>query len=752
MRKTSMPENVTKTITYHYTMKKTLLAILTVIATCLTATGGNDIDLKTAVGGAFYAEQLYGVYPMADGESFARISSDRKKIVRYSFKTGQEIGTVFDLSQTRGEKINGFDGYIMSPDEKRILLQTRTQHIYRHSKKAEYYIYSVDNNTLEPLSKNGPQQEPLFSPDGNMVAFVRDNNLFLVKLLYNNSESQITTDGKFNHVLNGIPDWVYEEEFSFSRAFDFSADSKMIAWMRSDESQVPLYEIQKFKGMAPELRQNTDYPHDYSYKYPIAGQPNSKVKILSYDIKSHVTREMQLPLDADGYIPRIKFTDTPDQLAIVTLNRHQSNMSIYMCNVRSSVCKLILSEKDNRYVKEDAYTQLRFFGNNFVLQSDRSGLRQLYWYSTTGQLLKQITNQPCEVDQFYGYDPKSQTFYYSAKDGNATRTAIFASDLKGKTRKLSTETGTNGATFSTSMKYFINVYSNLTTPQVTTLRNNDGKVLKTLIDNARLKQRVATYNMPQKEIFTFKTADGVELYGYMMKPANFDPSKKYPVIMHQYSGPGSQQVKDSWGTGSNGAGGSYEAYLCSQGIICVCVDGRGTGGRGADFEKCTYLHLGQLESHDQVETAIWLGRQSYVDKDRIAIWGWSFGGFNTLMSMSEGRGVFKCGVAIAPPTSWRYYDTVYTERYMRTPQENDGYSDDCITRVPKLHGNLLICHGLADDNVHVRNTYEYTEALVQADKQFEMQLYTNRDHSIYGGNTRQHLFRRVTDFFMRNLK
>ena len=733
-------------------MRKIFIAIVYAVVTSLPSLAGVDIDLKTAVGGAFYAEQLYGVHPLADGESFARISPDRKKIVRYSFRTGAETGVICDLSKARGAELRGIDGYVMSPDEKRILIQTKTQQIYRRSKKAEYYIYSVDNQTLEPLSKNGPQQEPLFSPDGNMVAFVRDNNLFLVKLLFNNSESQITTDGKFNYVLNGIPDWVYEEEFACSRIFDFSADSKMLAWVRFDESQVPLYEMQMFKGLAPEHKGNADYPHDYSYKYPIAGQRNSKVNVLSYDIKSHVTRQMALPLDSDGYIPRIKFTDTPDRLAIVTLNRHQSQMNIYMGDVRSTVCKQIFSEKDERYIKEEAYLQLKFYGDNFVLQSDRSGQRQLYWYSSTGQMLRQITDQPCEVGDFYGYEPKTQTFYYSAKDGNATRTAVYATDLKGKTRKLSTELGSNSATFSTSMKYFINVYSNMTTPQVTTLRDNTGKVLKTLIDNSKLRERVAKYNMPVKEMFTLKTADGIELNGWMMKPANFDPSKKYPVIMHQYSGPGSQSVQDSWGAGSNGAGGSYEAYLCSQGFICVTVDGRGTGGRGADFEKCTYLHLGQLESHDQVEAAIWLGNQPYVDKEHIAIWGWSFGGFNTIMSMSEGRGVFRCGVAVAPPTSWRYYDTVYTERYMRTPQENSGYDDDCIARVSKLHGNLLICHGLADDNVHVRNTYEYAEALVQADKQFEMQLYTNRNHSIYGGNTRQHLFKRITDFFMSNLK
>jgi dipeptidyl-peptidase-4 len=731
-------------------MKKIFVAIVSLLMVGTAAWAGKDIDLKTAMGGVFYAEQLYGVRPLNDGVTYARARGN--KIVRYSFKTGEEVGTILDLSTAKGTKLQGFSDYTFAPDESRILLQTNPKSIYRHSKKAEYYVYTVANNTVEPLSKGGPQQEPLFSPDGNQVAFVRDNNLFLVKLLFGNSESQITEDGKFNYVLNGIPDWVYEEEFSYSRAFDFSADGKMLAWVRFDESEVPMYEMQMFKGLSPELKDNDAYPHDYCYKYPVAGEQNSKVKVLTYDIKSHVTRQMALPLDSDGYIPRIKFTDTPDQLAIVTLNRHQSRMSIFMGDARSTVCKLILSETDDCYVKEKAYENMQFFGNNFVLQSDRSGQSQLYWYSTTGQLIRQITNQPMEVCDFYGTDPERKTFYYSAKDGSPTRTAIFASDLSGKTRKLSTETGSNAATFSKSMKYFVNVYSNINTPQITTLRDNGGKVLKTLLDNKKLRENIATINMPQKELFTFQTSEGVQLNGWMVKPADFDPSKQYPVVMYQYSGPGSQSVSDSWNIGGSGAGAAYEAYLCSQGIICVAVDGRGTGGRGRDFEKCTYLHLGQKESKDQVEAAIWLGQQPYIDKDNIAIWGWSYGGFNTLMSMSEGRGVFKCGVAVAPPTSWRYYDSVYTERYMRTPQENSGYDDNAISRAGNLHGNLLICHGLADDNVHVRNTYEYTEALVQGDKQFEMQLYTNRNHSIYGGNTRMHLFTRISDFLIRNLK
>ena len=733
-----------------------LLASVTMFATAVAdksaSQGGKDVDLKTSMSGVFYASQLYGVRPLKDGESYARISDNRQQIVRYSFKTGEQVGVLCDLTTARGADIKHLDGYILSPDESRILIQTQTKSIYRHSKTAEYYIYDVANGTLDPLSKNGPQQEPLFSPDGNQVAFVRNNNLFLVKLLYNNAESQITEDGKFNSVLNGIPDWVNEEEFSYSRAFDFSADGKMLAWVRFDESQVPLYEMQMFKGLAPEMKQYSLHPGDYSYKYPVAGEKNSSVKVLTYDIKSHATRTMDLPLDSDGYVPRIHFTNNADQLAILTLNRHQSRMNIYMGNARSGVCKLILQEKDERYLRPETYENIRFLDNRFVFQSERSGTSQLYLYSFTGQLLRQLTHSEGEVISFYTADPEGKKFYYRAYDGSPTRTAIYCVDQKGNTKKLSTEQGTNAATFSTSGRYFINVFSNLTTPQQTTLRNGEGKVLRTLIDNKQVVERLAQYNLPQKELFSFTTSEGVKLNGWMMKPANFNPSKKYPVIMHQYSGPGSQQVSDSWGAGSNGPGGAYEAYLCSEGFIVVCVDGRGTGGRGADFEKCTYLHLGQLESKDQVETALYLGSLPYVDKDHIAIWGWSYGGFNTLMSMSEGRGVFCCGVAVAPPTSWNFYDTIYTERYMRTPQENSGYQDNAITRIPQLHGNLLICHGLADDNVHIANTYEYAEALVQADKQFQMQVYTNRNHSIYGGNTRMHLFRRISDFFIQNMK
>lgn len=730
-------------------MKKILFTLIL----CMTVWSSHAaLTLKEITNGTYSAERLWGAKPLQDGESYARISPDGKRIVRHSFKTGSETGVLFDVETAKNKQLKRIDGYILSPDESRILIQTETEQIYRRSFKARYYIYSVSNKTLEPLSENGKQQMPLFSPDGHKIAFVRDNNLFLVKLLFNNSESQITKDGKFNEVLNGIPDWVYEEEFSTARSFDFSADGEMLAWIRYDESQVPLFSFPLYQGAAPALQQYATYPGAYSYKYPVAGENNSKVSVHTFDIKSRVTRTMDVPLDADGYIPRIHFTADPNQLAVITLNRHQSRMDIYMVNPRSTVSKLVLREESDKYVCENAYTDLQFYGNNFLMVSDRDGYKHLYWYTLGGKLVKQLTNGNYEVATYYGYNEKEGKFYYASREEGPIYKAVYSVDMKGRKKKLSAQKGENDAIFSHSMKYFINVYSNATTPPVTALYTNEGKALKTLIDNADLKQRLIKAELGQKEFFSFTTSEGVKLNGWMIKPANFDASKKYPVIMYQYSGPASQQVNDSWGMGFYG-GGLYESYMAQQGFIFACIDGRGTGGRGAEFEKCTYLRLGDLESKDQVEGAIYLGSQPYVDKNNIAIWGWSFGGFNTLMSMSEGRPVFKAGVAVAAPSNWKYYDTVYTERYMRTPKENaSGYAINPINRAKNLHGALLLMHGTADDNVHYRNATEYSEALVQADKQFDMQIYTNRNHSIYGGNTRYHLLSRMTNFFITHLK
>ncbi len=733
-------------------MKK-LFLLFCLVALTLGIKAQNQVTLRDVSRGTYRASNIYGIKPMLDGQYYTQISPDRKRIVKYSFKTGKQVEAIFDVEKARDCTLKYFDDYIMSPDEKLILIQTKTRSIYRRSFTAEYYIYNVKNNTIEPLSKNGPQQVPLFSPDGFQIAFVRNNNIFLVKLLFGNSESQITKDGEYNKVLNGIPDWVYEEEFGFNRAFDFSADSKMIAYIRLDESQVPMYKFPLYKGMNPEYTEFATYPGEYTYKYPKSGEVNSTVSVHTYDIKSHVTRKMDLPLDKDGYIPRIKFTSDPEKLAIMTLNRHQNRFDLYMANPKSALCKVAIRDESEQYIKEDEYSNIKFYPENIVLMSERDGYNHLYLYTIGGNLVKQITKGKFEVKSFLGWDKQSNVFYYTSNEGSPLRTAVYKIDGKGKKTKLSTRTGTNDAIFSSNYSYYINTFSNISTPTLITINDNKGKELATMLDNKKLKEKIATLTLPQKEFFTFRTAEGVELNGWMMKPANFDATKKYPVIMHQYSGPGSQQVLDRWGIGSFSDAGMFEAYMADRGYISVCVDGRGTGGRGAEFEKCTYLFLGVKESHDQVEAAKYLGTLPYVDGSRIGIWGWSFGGYNTLMSMSEGSNVFKAGVAIAAPTDWRYYDSVYTERFMRTPKENgDGYdAGSAIKRAPKMHGSLLLIHGTADDNVHLQNMAEYSEALVQAGVQFDEHIYINRNHGISGGNTRNHLMNRVANFFLRNL-
>ena len=729
-----------------------LCATLLFAASAMLA--GERLDLKAVAGGDFAGEALTRVEPMADGETYAQISKDGKQVVKYSFKTGKQVGVIFDANAVRGANIGSIDGYVMSPDGRRMLIQTHTKRIYRRSFTAEYYIYTLGNSSVVPLSDGGPQQTPIFSPDGNQIAFVRDNNIFLVKLLYDNAESQVTKDGKRNEVINGIPDWVNEEEFATNSSMVFTADSKQICWIRYDESAVKEYSMQMFKGSNPSMDEYADYPGFYSYKYPVAGGENSKVAVYSYDIKSRQTRKMQLPLDADGYIPRIKMTSDPTKVAIFTLNRHQDNLSIYMANPLSTVCQLVIQDKVDKYFKEEAMANIKITDRHILMPSDRDGYMHLYLYTLGGQLKRRVTRGNYEVTDVYGYDEATGDVYYAANELGPQDKQVYVAHQNGKTERLTAREGYNSATFSAGYKYFINTWSDINTPVVYTLNNNSGKVFSTLVDNKGLREKLAAYDLGTRELFSFTTSEGVKLNGWMVKPAGFDASRRYPVIMYQYGGPGNQQVLNSWNIGMCGQGALLEQYMAQQGYIVVCVDGRGTGGRGAEFEKCTYLRLGELEAKDQVETALWLGSQPYVDKNRIGIWGWSYGGWNTLMSMSEGRPVFRAGVAVAPPTSWRYYDTVYSERYMRTPKENpSGYDEvNPMARVDKLSGALLICHGLADDNVHFQNTAEYTEALVQADKDFKENIYTNRNHSIYGGNTRNHLFRQIVNFFNAEMK
>lgn len=733
-------------------MKRLLFIFTALFMLTAHVSAGGKISIPDITSGKFAAKTVNGINPIEGTDSYARISDDGKRVDCYSFKTGKLLRNLFDVSNTMGKKIDSFDGYILSPDGTRMLIQTKTKSIYRRSFTAVYYLYNIASRKLEPLSDGGPQQVPVWSKDGLQVAFVREGNIYLVKLLYDNAEVQVTKDGKFNEVINGLPDWVNEEEFGFNRALTFNADGTMICWLRYDEKDVKTYSLQMYKGMKPEKQENAVYPGFYSYKYPKAGEDNSKVSAWSYDIKSHRISKLQVPLDADGYMPRIKATDDASKVVVYTMNRHQDELCLYSVNPRSTVAQLIVKEHVEKYVKEEAMEAVTLIGNNVLLPSDRSGFMKLYIYSMNGQLQRTIGGD-YDITAVYGYDAKTGDVYYQAAALGPSDRQVYVAHKNGKTVRLSDKKGWNTALFSGDYQYFVNTWSDYNTPYVVTTRDNNGRVISTLQDNADLKAKVAESGFAKREPFSFTTSEGVQLNGWMLKPLNFDASKRYPVIMHQYSGPGSQQVTDSWSAGSMGQGGAFDSYLAQQGFIVVSVDGRGTGGRGADFEKCTYLKIGDLESKDQVEAALYLGSLPYVDKDRIGIWGWSYGGFNTLMSMSEGRGVFRAGVAIAPPTSWRFYDSIYTERYMRTPKENpDGYDVNPIVRAQKLHGALLLCHGTADDNVHPQNSYEYAEALVQADKDFRELYYTNRNHSIYGGNTRNHLLRQVANFFVTELK
>ncbi len=731
-------------------MRKIISLAMCIIASfCASA---RDISIDDVVNSTYSPKTIYGVSPMSDGVSYSRISEDGKKIVRHSFKNGEEQGVLFDVNNARGVKLTRIDGYIMSPDGKNILVETQRTPVYRRSAVSEYYIYNVNNRTLTPLSKGGAQECPKFSPDGNVIAFVRDNNLFIVKLLYNNAETQVTNDGEYNKVINGKPDWVYEEEFSFNCAYDFSSDSQMLAWLRFDESEVSIFQFPWYKGERPAKKEYTLYPGVYSYKYPKAGEVNSRVSLHSFDIKSRVTRKLEVPVEADGYIPRIQFTGDKDKLAVVTLNRHQDQMDIYMVNPRSTSSQLILREKADKYVDEKAYTELDFSKDKFVLLSERDGFQHLYLYTNTGTLVRQLTKGEFDVNDYYGTDETGKCFFFASNEGSPMEQYIYKVETSGKRQRLTSKKGTHSAIFSSDCSFFMDKFSSLSTPNVYTLCNAAGRELTTLEDNKELRDNLSQLALGSQELFSFTTGDGVTLNGWMVKPANFDASKRYPVLMYQYSGPGSQQVHNSFSNGFVG-GLVWEQRLAQKGYVVVCVDGRGTGGRGADFKKSTYLRLGDLESHDQVEAALWLSKQSYVDKERIAIWGWSFGGFNTIMSLCEGRKVFNCGVAVAPVTDWRFYDTVYTERYMRTPQENaDGYDCSPMHRYKKMQGDLLIIHGLADDNVHFQNTAEFTEALVQNNIQFDMATYTNRNHSIFGGNTRKHLVTRIENYLDRKLK
>lgn len=697
----------------------------------------------------FRTQGITGLRSLNDGEHYTVLEDRGKKLVMYSYKTGKAVETLLDLNDPKYGDVKMIQDYEFSPDESHILIYTDIQPIYRRSFTADYYVFDFKNRELKPLSEGGSQRLATFSPVGTKIAFVRDNNIFISDLRFG-SEIQITFDGKFNEIINGAPDWVYEEEFAFNKAFEWAPDGSALAFIKFDESNVKIFHMNMFQGQYPALKENATYPSNYSYKYPKAGEANSVVSVHVYDIKDRVTTPMNIGEETDIYIPRIKWTKDPKRLAIMKLNRFQNRLEILLANARVGNTTVLYREENKYYIAEENLDNLVFTedGKNFIMSSEKNGYSHLYLYTMGGKEVQPITSGNYDVADFYGYDPVKKLYYYSSHEESPLEKYVYSIDAKGKKKKLTPTKGWNEAEFSKSFKYFVNVVSNADMPPLYTLYTANGKAVRVLEDNAALKEKLGEYNAAKREYIQIPAADGKTLLNaWMMKPTDFDASKAYPVLIIQYSGPNSQQVRNSWGM-------DWAQYLAQEGYIVTCIDPRGTAARGEEFRKCTYMQLGKIESDDMIAAGKWLAEQPYIDARKVGIWGWSFGGFMSSLCLMKGNNVFSTAIAVAPVTHWGFYDSIYTERFMRRPQDNpSGYNDNSpINWVKNLKGNLLLCHGTADDNVHVQNAYELAEALVQANKQFDMQIYTNRNHSIYGGVTRLHLYTKFVDYLNQHLK
>lgn len=688
----------------------------------------------------FYASGPDELISMKDGENYTLLSENA--IVKYSYKTGKKVGPIFSLTDIASAETNpkSIEDYVFSDDEKRILFSTDHEQIYRHSFRANYFVWDLTSKKLIPVSENHKQQLALLSPDGKKVAYVFENNIY-IKDLESKVEKQITMDGKINSIINGIPDWVYEEEFSFSRAFFWSPDGKYISYMRFDETNVKEFNLTMYGDL---------YPSESRYKYPKAGEENSKVSLQMYDVNSGKTYPVDCGKETDQYIPRMLWTNTPGVLSFVRMNRLQNKYELLLADASNGSSRVIFTEENKTYIEITGEVTFTKDGKNFFRISDKSGYNHIYMYDINGAQTSQITSGNWDVDAFKGYDETSKTVYYTSSETSPTQRNLYCIGIDGKGKKcLTPEKGTNEVSFSKSFKYFVNDYSSAVIPDIYTLYDNTGKQIRILQDNTDLLAKMKESQFAKKEFFTCKTSDGVELNGWMIKPTNFDPNKKYPVFMSVYGGPGSQEVLDKWDYYQ-----VWHQHLASKGYIVVSVDNRGTGARGAEFRKCTYLKLGNIEAIDQIEAAKYLGSLAYVDAGRIGIWGWSYGGYLSTLCLEKGAGVFKMAVAVAPVTNWRYYDSIYTERYNGLPKDNaQGYDDNSpINHTKKMKGKYLLCHGTADDNVHFQNSMELVTKLVESNKQFEMQFYPNSNHGIYTGrNTRYHLFSRMTNFIAENL-
>jgi dipeptidyl-peptidase-4 len=722
-------------------MKSKSVLVLLLLSAWVTV-AQQKISVEEIYGGVFRAENMEELFAMKNTNQYAVLNFDRStrsmQIDLYDFATLKKVNTIID-TQKFPELASGIDSFVFSADEKQLLLANNTNPIFRHSFTADYFLFNL---TTQKLTKVLEQvQEPTFSPDGTKIGFAKANNLYIYDIA-SGKTTQVTSDGVKNSIINGITDWVYEEEFAFVRAYDWSADSKKLAYIRFDESEVPEFSMNIFKKDL--------YPTVETFKYPKAGEKNALVSLHIYDLASNAAKTVNLNNYKDFYIARLKWTNDANILSAQVLNRHQDNLDLLFVDGNTATAKVVLNEKDKAYV--DVTDNLTFLkDNSFIWTSEKDGYNHIYLYDKAGKLKNQITKGPWEVTAYYGFDEKTKTvFYQSVENGSIVRD-VYRIGLDGKNKvKLSSQIGTNNATFSPNFQYFINAYSSVSQPTVHTLNNaKDGKLIQTIIDNKNLAEKVKKYDLPAKEFFELTTEKGHKLNAWMIKPKDFDTSKKYPVFMFQYSGPGSQQVANQW----LNANDYWFMMLSQQGYIVACVDGRGTGFKGAEFKKCTQKELGKYEVEDQIDAAKVIGNYAYVDKTRIGIFGWSYGGFMSSNCLFKGADVFKMAIAVAPVTNWRFYDSIYTERYMQTPQENaSGYDDNSpINHVSKLKGKFLLIHGTADDNVHVQNTMQMVEALVQANKQFDWAIYPDKNHGIYGGKTRIQLYNKMTNFIKENL-
>lgn len=710
---------------------KYFLFLLLFISTSLVAQ--EKITLEQIWGGYFRTQGMQELKAMKNSNEYTVLN--RNSIDLYDFATLEKTKTLFST------KDFSIDSYTFSEKEDKILIATNSEPIYRHSFTADYYVFDIFTQKLQKVTDK-KIQEPLFSPDGKKVAYAFENNLYVFDLA-TETETQITKNGKKNQIINGITDWVYEEEFGFVRAFEWNKNGNYIAYLKFDETEVPEFSM--------DIYGNGLYPTQQVFKYPKAGEKNSKVTLIVYDLIQNSLLPFSIDVyDSDGYIPRIKWTNNPNILSYTSLNRHQNNLQLDFFDVTNGKVVAQLKETDKAYI--DIHDNLTFLeDNSFIWTSEKDGFNHIYHYDKNGKLLNQITKGNWEVTQYYGYDPKTKTIFYQSVENGSTNRDIYKIGLNGKNKvRLSTQNGTSKATFSPNYQYFINSFSSATEPPKYTLNEvKSGKEIKTIIDNSPLKEKLKKFDLPQKEFFELTTDKGHKLNAWIIKPKNFDPNKKYPVLMHQYSGPGSQQVSNAW----NKTDDYFHLMLTQNDYIIVTVDGRGTGYKGAEFKKCTYKELGKYEVEDQIDAAKVIGNYPYVDKSRIGIWGWSYGGFMSSNCILKGNDVFSFAIAVAPVTNWRLYDTIYTERFMQTPQENPtGYDDNSpIFFADQLKGNYMIIHGTADDNVHVQNTMLMVEALIQNNKQFEWAIYPDKNHGIYGGATRLQLYTKMKNFILEKL-